>query len=158
MRIHLRISRPSFFAVLVAACALSSSGCGGGEKIISVSGTVTHKGQPVSGIVVSFVPEGATEAGVSTGTTDENGKYELTVVKSNRKGAVAGKHKVWFSVPREPFVEPADKEELAKQKKDKKATKPPPDFAAILKVYGNLDKTPLTVEVKDGGQFDLKLD
>jgi hypothetical protein len=128
-----------------------------------VSGTVTHNGQPVPGLVVSFVPEAATQTGVSTGETDDNGKFDLTVVKTRKKGAVVGTHKVWVSRPREPFVEPGDKEATAKLRKQKQqaaasAAKPPPDFTEILKKYGNQDKSPLTVEVKDGPPMELKLD
>src|SRR5262249_25891511 len=126
--------------------------------------TVTHNGQPVPGLVVSFVPEAATKTGVSTGETDDNGKYDLTVVKTGKSGAVVGTHKVWVSRPREPYVEPGDKEEMAKIKKQMKqaalaaAKRQPADLTEILKKYGNLDKSPLTVEVKGGAPIDLKLD
>ena len=154
-------ARPLSRALVAAVCCLTGSGCGGGENVVPVSGIATHNGQPVSGIVVSFVPDAANGTGVSTGTTDENGKYELTVAKTGKSGVVVGTHKVWVSLPREPFVEPADKEVLAKAKKDKKAAsaaKSPADLAEILKKYGSSDKSPLTVEVKGGGPIDLKLD
>jgi len=116
-----------------------------------------------SGLVVSFVTEAATKTGVSIGETNDNGQYELTVFKTGKKGAVVGTHKVWVSRPREPFVDPVDKEELAKLKKQKKQAtpatiRPPAELEEILKKYGNLDKSPLTVEVKDGTPIDLKLD
>jgi hypothetical protein len=162
MRILRIVSRPFSVALLVAVCFLSISGCGGSESVVSVSGTVTHNGQPVPGLVVSFVPQAASETGVSTGQTDDSGKYDLTVVKSGRRGAVVGTHKVWVSRPREPFVEPGDRGESDKPKKQKKATpataRPPADLDQILKKYGNLDKSPLTVDVKGGAPIDLKLD
>ena len=161
MRTHSYISRLFPLALLVTVCILSSSGCGG-EKVVPVSGTVTHNGQPVPGLVVSFVPQAVTEAGVSTGGTDDNGKYELTVHKTGSKGAVVGTHKVWVSRPREPFVDPTEKDDVAKMKQKKQATpataRPPADLTEILKKYGNLDKSPLTVEVKGGAPIDLKLD
>jgi hypothetical protein len=163
MRDHRNLSRPFSLALLITVCFLSSPGCGG-EKVVPVSGTVTHNGQPVAGLVVSFVPEAATKTGVSTGQTDDEGKYELTVFKTGKSGAVVGTHKVWVSRPREPFVEPGDKEEMAKVKKQMKqaasaaAKRPPTDLTEILKKYGNLDKSPLTVEVKGGAPIDLKLD
>ena len=46
MRIHMNIFRPFSLALLVTVCFLSSPGCGGSEKVVSVSGTVTHNGQP----------------------------------------------------------------------------------------------------------------
>jgi hypothetical protein len=152
-------ARPLSIALLGAVCILSSSGCGGSEKVVSVSGTVTHNGKPVPGLVVSFVPEVATETGVSTGETDDNGKYSLTVVKSRKNGAVVGTHKVWVSLPREPVVDPTDKEEKKNPKtKPPAKPKPPADVADILKKYGNLDKSPLTLEVKGGEPLDIKLD
>ena len=64
-------------------------------------------------------------------------------------------------LPREP-PEPVDKVEKQKMRKQKKGTlaseKATADLAAILKKYGRLDKTPLTVEVKGGEPIDLKLD
>jgi hypothetical protein len=159
MQIHINTSRIIFIALLGAVCILSSSGCGGSEKVVSVSGTITRNGKPVPGIVVSFVPEVATETGVSTGETDDNGKYSLTVVKSGKSGAVVGTHKVWVSLPREPFVDPTEKEEKKNPKaKPPAKPKPPADVADILKKYGNLDKSPLAVEVKGGEPLDLKLD
>jgi hypothetical protein len=157
----MNVSRPLPFALLVGVCFLGSSGCGGTEKVVPVSGRVTHNGKPVPGLVVSFVPQAQTATGVSTGETDDDGNYTLTVVKTRRSGAVVGTHKVWVSRPREPFVEPGDKEETAKlnrQKKQAATARPPADLAEILKKYGNLDKSPLTVEVKGGAPIDLKLD
>ncbi len=159
MRIPRNISRPFPLVFLAAVCLLGSPGCGGSEKVVPVSGTVTHNGQPVPGLVVSFVPEAKTETGVSIGETDDNGKYDLTVVRTGSRGAVVGTHKVWVSRPREPFVEPGDKDEMKKQRRQAAAAaKPPADLAEILKKYGNLDKSPLTVEVKGGAPIDLKLD
>jgi hypothetical protein len=159
MQLLINVLRPVSLALLVTGCFLSSSGCGGSERVVSVSGTVTHNGQPVSGIVVSFVPEGVTETGVSSGETDQDGKYSLKVVKSGSSGAVVGKHKVWVSLPREAPVD--DKEARAGKQKTNAATtapKAPADLAPILKKYGNLEKSPLTVEVKGGEPIDLKLD
>jgi hypothetical protein len=163
MRDHMSFPRSYFLALLVPVFLLCSSGCGGSERVVSVSGTVTHMGKPVPGLVISFVPVLPTETGVSTGETDDNGKYDLTVVKTGSSGAVIGNHKVWVSLPREPYVEPSDKEETAKLNKLKKqatraTAKPPADVADILKKYGNLDKSPLTVEVKGGAPMDFKLD
>jgi hypothetical protein len=158
--------RPLCAMSVLAGCVLCGSGCGGStEKIVSVSGKVTHKGQPVSGIVVSFVPQAATQTGVSTGETDQNGQYELKVSKTGWRGAVVGTHKVWVSLPREPTENhpPPDKEERNMAKKDRKkkanaaTERQPADIGEILKKYGNADKTQLTVEVK-GDPIDLQLD
>jgi hypothetical protein len=147
--------------LLVTVCLLGNSGCGGSEKVVKVTGTATHNGKPVDGLVVSFVPQTQTQTGPSTGETDESGKYELTVASTGRSGAVVGTHKVWVSLPREP-PEPVDKDEKMRMRKQKQkkpaAEKQPADIAAVLKKYGNLEKTPLTVEVRGGEPIDLKLD
>jgi hypothetical protein len=150
----MNIPRPLPVLLLLTACFLGGSGCGGKEKVVTVTGTVTHKGDPVAGMVVSFVPEAQTVSGVSTATTDENGHYKLTVFKTGQSGAVVGTHKVWVSLPREP---PPDLDKDKVNKKPVPTTKPPVDTAEILKKYGKLDSTPLTVEVK-GEPIDLKLD
>jgi hypothetical protein len=141
---------------------LCGFGCGGPEKVVTVKGQVTRNGEPVGGLVISFVPEAATLTGPSTGTTDETGHYKLTVAKTGSGGAVVGTHKVWVSLPREP-PKPVDKDEKMQKNKLRKKAAPtsataPSDMAAILKKYGRLDKTPLTVEVGSGEPIDLKLD
>jgi hypothetical protein len=156
------MNTPRAFPVLflLTACFLSGPGCGGGkDKIVGVTGKVTHDGNPVAGMIVSFVPQAATDSGASTGKTDENGQYKLTVFKTGQGGAVVGTHKVWVSIPREPpEAFKKDKQKAEKKKKGSPAAETlPADTAQILKKYGRLDKTPLTVEVK-GDPIDLKLD
>ena len=89
--------KPLALAVRCAiTCALAFViGCGGGgstgPKVYSVTGTVTYNGQAVEGAVVAFHGEAATK--MATGTTDAQGRFELTTYKQG-DGAVAGKHKV----------------------------------------------------------------
>src|SRR4051794_7601096 len=81
-------SRCSWLILLCVSCA----GCGsGGPPLAKVSGTVTCRGQPVSKLVVHFVPQGARE---SWGGTDNDGAYRLRYDRQ-REGAVIGKHNVW---------------------------------------------------------------
>jgi hypothetical protein len=73
-------------------------GCGGPYKTVSVSGRVTLNGQPLANAAVLFQPV-ATEGGNapgpgSTGVTDTDGRYTLSLVGKGGKGAVIGKHKV----------------------------------------------------------------
>lgn len=70
------------------------SGCGGGEgpKLVPARGTVKYKGNPVAGATVTFVfPDNQ----ISTGITDENGRFNLTT--GGRPGAPIGKAKVSIS-------------------------------------------------------------
>ena len=160
MRTLRNIARPFPVMRLLAVCILSGSGCGGGkEKIVAVAGTVTHNGNPVPGMIVSFVPQAQTITGVSTGTTDEDGRYSLTVAKTGQRGAVVGTHKVWVSLPREEPPPFGGKRKNEREKKKTPAPKmPAADLAATLKRYGSLERTPLTVEVNGAQPLDLKLD
>jgi hypothetical protein len=74
------------------------AGCGSGHPdTVPVSGTVTYQGNPVAGAQVTFMPqEGGARAGI--GTTDGQGKYELTTFEEN-DGALPGKHSVTISMP-----------------------------------------------------------
>jgi hypothetical protein len=154
--------RPLPAAWLLAVCFLSSSGCSDGtEKTVSVTGKVTRNGQPVAGITVSFVPQAETSTGVSTGKTNNDGTYELRVSKTGRRGAVVGTHKVWVSLPPQPRA-------VRKAKREgREENIPPPqgetnltsaDAEAIVMKYGNLNTTPLKVEVTGGQAIDLQLD
>jgi len=160
MQIQRNILRAFAMTFLLSACVLGSSGCGGSDNIVAVSGRVTRNNKPVPGVVVSFVPQATTASGPSTGTTDEDGKYTLTIAKTGWGGAVVGTHKVWVSLPRDPPPFDDSKKEEKKHQPPRKPTAGKPadaDMAAILKKYGQLDKTPLTVDVK-GDPIDLKLD
>jgi hypothetical protein len=61
-----------------------------------VSGTVTMDGKPLANVAVLFQPIGGTlnPGPGSSGRTDENGGYTLTVMGGGGKGAVVGLHRV----------------------------------------------------------------
>jgi hypothetical protein len=160
MRTLSSLPRPFAVQSLLAACLLGCLGCGG-EKVVPVKGTVTHNGKPVDGIIISFVPQAVTKAGVSLGQTDEDGRYALTVATTKESGAVVGTHKVWVSLPRTPEKPKShDPEEILKEQaaRTKSVHQQPSDLVDIMKKYGKLDTTPLTVEVTGGQTIDLKLD
>lgn len=68
-------------------------GCGGRElpELAPVEGTVTLDGKPVPNVMVQFLPENGGRP--STGTTDDQGHYELTYV-AGEEGARLGRNKV----------------------------------------------------------------
>jgi hypothetical protein len=83
--------------LLVLALALGVFGCGA-DNIAPVSGRITIDGEPAPNVRVTFQPMGSTDnpepgAG-SYGFTDDDGRYELKMVGSNRSGAIIGKHHV----------------------------------------------------------------
>lgn len=79
---------------LLSVCALFVclwlTGCGG-SNVVSVSGTLTYKGKPVTNAIVHFVPQTGRP---SMGETDANGQFTLTY-DPQTKGAEIGTHKVF---------------------------------------------------------------
>jgi len=59
---------------LLSSCLLLA-GCGG-SGIVTVSGTLTYKGKPVTNAFINFVP--ADGGRPSMGETDASGKFTLT--------------------------------------------------------------------------------
>lgn len=122
---------------------LAAVGCGGQSDpvgdTIPVSGTVNVNGKPLESGSVSFHPDeskGNSSAFVSVGNI-ENGNYKLST--RNKEGAPQGWYKVTIisNVPGDP------KDEYSLPK------------SLVATKYTQLDKTPLTLEVKEGGDYDL---
>jgi len=86
-------------AALAAGLGLLA-GCGGGPKLVAVSGVVTLDGKPYPNAVVSFQPIGSKDnldpGGGSMGVTDSGGRYMLKY-NHTTYGAVVGKHRVRIS-------------------------------------------------------------
>ena len=84
---------------LIATLALFP-GCGGPTPPqmakTAISGTVTFKGEPLSGASLTFTPTGDTMGFVGTGRTDKNGVYVITDIRG-AKGLAVGEFKVTIS-------------------------------------------------------------
>ncbi len=92
---------------LVAALALPIVlGCGspGTAETAKVTGTVTYKGNPLEGVSVGLIPQGAGGRPAS-GLTDASGKFTLSTFKTG-DGAIPGAHKVVISEPTDPNKPP----------------------------------------------------
>lgn len=74
---------------LTLAVIVFLTGCGG-SGVRPVSGVVTYQGKPVEGAQVMFTPADGRPA---QGTTDANGRYQLTTDKIG-DGAKVGTHQV----------------------------------------------------------------
>ena len=127
----------------LAAVLIALAGCGrsGGLTTVKVTGTVTHKGKPAQGVMVTFVPEKGRPA---SGITDASGRFVLSTLKPG-DGAMPGKHAVTLT---ESFQD-----------------KPPPmpGMGGPLPSrfpprYGDPKKTPLAREVQAGGKNDFPFD
>jgi hypothetical protein len=134
--------RPSFLALLTAiSCLVLVSGCGGGENLLSVSGTVTCDGTPLTEGSVRFVPDaskGNTAKLEPAGTIGSGGSY--SVLTDGKSGAPAG----WYKVSVASGVIPD-------------SSKPNVSKAPFAAKYSNPETSGLSVEVKPGGSYDLKV-
>lgn len=156
----------SFLRAWPVALALAFCGCTGktdGPNMGAVSGVVTLDSKPVSGAVVTFIPQveaGMQSGSTSIGITDEQGRYELQYSNAE-EGAVVGKHLVRIStfrdaeedengklLPGQPETIPAqyNRDASGNQEmiKDVKAGKNEIDFA--LKGGGTIVQPPKAVE------------
>jgi hypothetical protein len=96
------LRRPWIWPILVAGVV----GCGSSQpqtddrfaaldpkNLVPISGVVTVGGKPVASVVITFLPPSG--AGVASGETDKDGKFELKSMGG--PGAVPGKYKVTIS-------------------------------------------------------------
>jgi hypothetical protein len=133
--------------LLVTASLLAAAGCGGPPLVLAeVQGKVTLNGTPLSGVVVTFYPDGVGKDSppYARGTTDDAGHYKLTT-QDSKPGAVVGKHRVVVNwPPRERSDDP-----------DKAPPKPPGPPIPVK--YTVASDTPLIFDVKAGGAQTIDL-
>lgn len=139
-------SREFRFAVLLLF-SLLAAGCGG-EKLVKVTGTALRHGKPVPNLVINFVPEKGLR---SYALTDQNGKFNM-LYTTGQEGVLIGTHKVWVQ------LHTAGSKEDKEQQKRVAMQKSDPEMMQILRKYGNVSSTPLTLEAKKDQDFDINLD
>jgi len=143
-------------SLLTAGLVAAVAGCASKPPaIVAVDGTATLDGAPLPFAQVEFIPElknfGAEYN--SSAVTDENGHFVLVCALGQQSGAAVATHKVLVSE-----YTPDDMRGMSGQAQAKLA-----DYQAKQKnrpipaEYGVLAKTPLTVQVKSAGTYDLKL-
>jgi hypothetical protein len=77
-------------AMLAMSCGL---GCGGGPRLVPVSGTVTLNGKPMKDAAILFLPDESNKDGLpGQDQTGPEGNYKLMTL--GRAGLVPGKYKV----------------------------------------------------------------
>ena len=75
-------------------------GCGDGLPVAPVSGSVTFEGKPLVGASITTQPIASGSDNPGSGffaTTDEQGHFELELVKPAVNGAIIGEHRVMIS-------------------------------------------------------------
>ncbi|MCA9086685.1 MAG: hypothetical protein KDA81_21660 [Planctomycetaceae bacterium] len=131
------------------AVLLAITGCGSGSdqpELGLVSGTITFDGNPLSGVAVTFVPDGGRPA---MGKTDADGKYELTYIRDT-PGCKVGHNKVQIGNTEES-------EDEAEREGDDYVQKPTKSGPATIPARYNT-QTELQAEVKPGeNTFDFSL-
>ena len=139
-----------FLAISSIVLCLGSFGCGSGgdrPELGLVSGTVFHKGKPLSGASVTFLPD---EGRPATAITDPNGKYDLKYIR-NTRGCKPGHNKVMIT----SLVEGRD--DSIAEGDDVVQTKPKPNKEALPPKYNS--KTELEKDVQPGkNTFDFHLE
>jgi hypothetical protein len=87
------------FRFVLVGLVIAACGCGGGPRLVPVSGQVKLDGQPLPDAQVTFRPD-STEVypgPPSSGTTDADGRFTLRTADGH-DGAVVGPHKVRISL------------------------------------------------------------
>jgi hypothetical protein len=133
--------------------ALGAAGCSSRPAVVEVEGVVKVGGKPQPHLRVQFMPdpEKGTQGPISSGATDDEGRFKL-VCADKRIGAVVGWHRVVITDMGTRLFKThshADDEKVQKQKVQPNRV---PDK------YTTAAQTPLSVEVKDENKemtFDL---
>ncbi len=151
----------SFLGFLTAA----SMGCQNKPQFVPVEGTVTQRGNPLSGVIVDFYPDSSTSGPRSTSEpTGEAGHYRLRSTRNGNDGAVVGLHRVCILDIRNGgrnLLDPLLKKAMNAKEVQEKVEQFKIEVSASPRVppsYGRPNETPLRVEVHPGPQIiDLEV-
>ena len=128
----------------------SFAGCGNEHGLVSVTGRVTYKGEPLTSGDISFVPEEGGRA--ATGQLDSSGGYRLGTFAPG-DGAKPGKHRVQI-VSRGPDKPIPKKKQGKMMEEDMEGS----GDALIPQKYFSVETSGLNAEVgSSGGRFDFDL-
>ncbi|HWL09882.1 MAG TPA: carboxypeptidase-like regulatory domain-containing protein [Planctomicrobium sp.] len=147
--------------VIVGALLLAAAGCRGKQpdrretQLVPVQGTITMKGKPVVGAVVSFIVEISSSGGEPAyGLTDPEGKYVLkTSLPGSKKGmlpgAMPGDYKVTVTKTASQGFDSSD-ERVEEDRPQQRQLLPPK--------YSSTGQTPLQASVNsNSATFDFEL-
>jgi hypothetical protein len=132
--------RGKMLATLALAGLAATSGCGEGTPLVPVDGLVTLDGKPVSGMIVSFAPEGETQGNGALGYVGEDGRFSLTDARGE-PGVRVGQYRVSFY--------PALKNNLPED--DPSGVVAPPGKSTVPGIYLQPYTSPVLATVPEGG-------
>jgi hypothetical protein len=127
------LSLPLILALLAAA------GCNR-SGLVKASGRLTYRGRPVPSTYLTFYPDDKNKR-PSHALTDDSGNFTVTNSRSE-VGLFLGRHTVALR------YHLSNEEELGQA-----PPKAPKELKAVISRYGDPDRSPLHVEVTQGGQF-----
>lgn len=161
MAVRFRHKRFSLMpAVLGMSLVILIGGCSGGGDLPPLhpaTGTVLYNGEAVEGAAVVFRTKVDDKNYVATGTTDAQGKFELST--SGEPGAVAGTYTVTVSKKKSEGgeSESLSMEEAAEQA-EKGESNEPKVTNELPEKYGDPNQSDLKKEVTAEGPNDFKLE
>ncbi|QDV70435.1 hypothetical protein Poly24_41590 [Rosistilla carotiformis] len=145
-----------FVCLLVLVPAGFLTGCSQPASVngvVPVTGTILHKGQPVAGATVTFVPN--LEGRACSGATDENGHFEVTTLQPG-DGAIPGRYNVLVA---KSEVEGALSEDEALEYMKKHGKEPTITVKDLLPIkYKRRSSSDLMAEVGEGEENDFTFD
>jgi hypothetical protein len=132
--------RPVAACVLVASGLFLAPGCNKNSRLMPVDGTVTLDGEPVTGMIITFQPQGDTEGNGANGYVGDGGHFSLTDMRGE-PGAYRGTYRISFY----PALEKGARED------DPAGVVAPPRRTGMPAIYLDPGTSPITVTVPDGG-------
>lgn len=155
---------------LMAAVSCLTTGCSKGTNLptVSVSGTVTYKGQPLDGAEVGFVPT-SPDGKPANAVTDPQGNFTLQTYLGGTKqvsGAMPGDYTVVIRKEEHASAgngppPPADPEELRKQMQQRssgQSNAPPGPKLLTPEKYSATASSPFKATVKPSGNEPFKFE
>jgi hypothetical protein len=144
---------------LLACTALMILGCGpGGPATVPVTGKVTKGGAGVAMVVVTLV-DPANPNNSSSGESDATGAFTLSYGTQGKKGAVPGKYKVILTGGGTAMTPGTADNKPSGYGTTGKVNAAPVLDTPYDKKWGNLETSPMEVEVKSGmAPLDIKID
>ena len=125
-------------------------------ETFAVTGQITYQGEPVAGADIGFVPQGDPSIKAARGTSDENGRFQLSVYVApdeQPRGAMAGNYKVTV----QKIVVPESSNNVEYHELISNPELQPKNL--LPTIYAGVDSTPLvaTVSADDKNVFDFAL-
>ena len=132
------------------------AGCGRGSPGAQVEGRLTQKGEPLTDVIVTFMPEpDQGDLAIAMGTTDAEGYFQLKGA-DDQPGVSPGRHRVILREVKKSLENPAER--LKRKGTGQKQVPAPVAKPRIPPEYQASATTPLKREVVSGQQtIDLDL-